>query len=103
MKFPERMLRVKAEGSGDQDRWFNAIKSAQQAKVEGTTSPQSKQLDTFKMVCVVELNALSEHVLHAASAIIHLTVAERRRCMCMAPADTCQATSLQHLGRRRPD
>ena len=50
MKFPERMLRVKAESGGDQDRWFNAIKSAQQAKVEGATAPQSKQLDTFKMV-----------------------------------------------------
>lgn len=50
MKFPERILRVKAESSEDYERWFTAIKDAQKAKQEGTGMPKSKQLDSMRAV-----------------------------------------------------
>lgn len=50
MKFPERMLRVKADSQRDQERWYAAIQAAQHAKTEGYVPLQSKQLESLKMV-----------------------------------------------------
>ncbi|GIL69754.1 hypothetical protein Vretimale_10227 [Volvox reticuliferus] len=48
MKFPERVLRVKAESIKEHDRWYEAIKDARQKKLDGNNTPQAKQLETLK-------------------------------------------------------
>lgn len=50
MKFPERILRVKAESHEDHERWYEAIKNARQQKLDGANTPAAKQLENLKMV-----------------------------------------------------
>lgn len=48
MKFPERVLRIKAENATEHDRWYEAVKDARQKKLDGNNTPQAKQLETLK-------------------------------------------------------
>lgn len=49
MKFPERVLRVKAESKADHERWYEAIRDARQKKLDGNNTPQAKQLENLKV------------------------------------------------------
>lgn len=50
MKFPERVLRVKAESQKDHERWYEAVKDARQKKLDGNNTPQAKQLESLKVM-----------------------------------------------------
>lgn len=59
MKFPERVLKVRAESKLDFERWYNAIKQAHSAKLEGLNTPQAKQLDNYARVRVQAIDTMS--------------------------------------------
>ncbi|GLI62539.1 hypothetical protein VaNZ11_005203 [Volvox africanus] len=101
MKFPERVLRVKAESVKEHDRWYETIKDARQKKLDGNKTPHAKQLETLKeqtkqqMMTTLEEDSDDEQPTGAAPTV-------KKPDLQLAPLHTSQPPNIGTINNRPP-